>query len=160
MTSRSHVIRMPIQIPRDGSPVGAIGILITLLAMATTGPLGLGLGVALGLLWLASPPIVVFFLGHLLVLALWSAGQLTAQWPVHAGLVLVLAGPLTTVRPAPGRTLVAFTLSTLGVLAIVGITLSVTGSIIEAGLILVVTTAVIAYALHRYERLALDLIDT
>lgn len=141
-------------------PVGGLAALVATVALGVaTGPVGAAAGLAtLGLWWLVTAPYAVAA-GQVLAVAVLPVDVgLPVLAAIEASLLAILLGPLLT-TDAPVGSATAFVVCAAG-LAVIPMTLLSTGRPLwTAAAALAVVAAVAAYALHRYERVRLGLVE-
>ncbi|WP_162562489.1 hypothetical protein [Salinigranum rubrum] len=131
------------------------------------GLFGALLALVFGVIWLFAPTVYSYALGHVLALGI-SAQAVTAVELlfIEMGLVAVLLGPLITPRDESGtenriRSLRSRSVIGAGsaLFAVVVVGLAAVDLLWLNATLLVAVGVLVAYALHRYERVALGLAD-
>ncbi|WP_458190820.1 hypothetical protein [Haladaptatus sp. NG-WS-4] len=138
---------------------GAGALLVAIVYTVATGLPGLIAGGMLILMWYLLPTLYTFAFGQLLVAALFADGvALRYLIPLEPGLISVLVGPLLTLERPYWRLRM-----TVGVAILLGIGIVYIyqwlGEYWQAIGILTVVFALAAYGMHRYERVALGLVE-
>ncbi|MFH5801209.1 hypothetical protein [Haladaptatus sp. CMAA 1911] len=139
--------------------LGGIGALfIGILCAVATGPPGILAGVIFLLVWYTVPTLYSVAFGQLVVAVF--ADSITAEYLIllEVGLLAVLVGPLLTVDRPRWRVTVT---SAMAVLFGVGALKSLQWSnqLWVAIAVVVFVFAIVSYGLHRYERVALGLVE-
>lgn len=141
-------------------PLGGLGVVLATVTLGlAAGPVGAAVGLVTAGGWAVVPATYAFAAGQVLVAAALPAAPSTpAMIAVEAGLFAVLAGPLVTVE-RPVRTLGTFVVVAIG-LAAVPVAFTTAGKPLwQAAVTLAVLAAALAYVSHRYERVALGLVE-
>ncbi|WP_122088202.1 hypothetical protein [Halalkalicoccus subterraneus] len=139
-----------------------LAVLIAAAGFALLGdfaPIGIAGGVAIGLLWLTLPVIYAVALGHLLVVALTVDGFETLAIAVaELGLFGMLVAAIPTFYDRGAVT--SMTVFVFGLFVFVfGIAFVSSEALWIGALALVVVGALVAYGMHRYELVSLDLVE-
>lgn len=138
---------------------GLAGLVWTTLALSlVAGPLGAGLGVAVGVLWLLTPGWLTYAAAHVGALAVVPVGTPFADLAlVEAGLLLVLFDSFGRTG-SPMRSF-AVALAAFTLLAGASVATYLSTDLIWAGAVVALGLgAVLSYTVHRYELVALGLI--
>ncbi|MFC7079071.1 hypothetical protein [Halorussus caseinilyticus] len=112
---------------------------------------------ALVLAWALAGPVYAFALGQILFAALAPSPTAAAVGTAQAGLFALLAVPVG--RNATLRTVGAFLVASAGLVGVGAGVRDVTGDLWPAALAVALAVALVSYALHRYELVALDLVE-
>lgn len=118
---------------------------------------GLALGGLVALSWWALPPMYAFVLGHFaLVLVVPDGGGLDVLAATEVGLVGLLC--TTTIGPPrPGRVLALACGAVGGATGLIWLGLDRLATVWGMGGVVIGAGAILAYWIHRYERVALEL---
>jgi len=141
---------------REDLTLAGLAVAVAAVALVATGGLrGVLVAAALVGVWLLAGAPYAFVVGQV-GLVVWLDGGLTATSAAQAALIAMLAVDVATGRSTD------IAVETVGVTGaavggLLAIYLSAEGTILTAGLLLV-ATGLAVYTVHRYERLALDLV--
>ncbi|WP_458210530.1 hypothetical protein [Haladaptatus sp. NG-SE-30] len=138
---------------------GAGALLVAIVYTVANGLPGLIAGGMLVLMWYLLPTLYTFAFGQLLVAALFADGvALRYLIPLELGLISVLVGPVLTLDHPYRRVVMTSGIASVFGIGIVAI-YQLDQAYWQAIGILAVVFALGAYGLHRYERVALGLVE-
>jgi hypothetical protein len=146
----------------DWTLLGLFGVGLTGVVLSVVGGVsGVVLAVALAVVWGFFPPVYSYALGHVLALGTTARALTVVELLfVELGLLAVLFGPLTRAevrdRGPIGRSTLGFGFA-LGGVVVVGLALQ--NALWPVSVLLVLCGLGLLYGLHRYELVALGLVD-